>query len=156
MPETRLNEPIIGGVQQLLTDGLPAALAARDTGLPVPVEILPYMPPVVMITDYPTIGIGDAPWRIEDDNAHSWTVRADLLVVVHLQDADPEALSWALRRYVQAMLEVVSNDRTLAGTAFGADGWRGEPGPMLSDNPDKPQQFMAWSGFSFWAKVDED
>lgn len=154
--QTTLNETVIEAVSSMLSTDLPAALSAIDTGLPVPVNIYEYLPPVVMITDYPTIGIGDGPTMTEDDIASSWTEVHSLLVVVHLAEQNPEALAWDLRHYVQAMVNVLASDRTLNGSAFGAGGFRVEPGPMLSDNPDKPQQFMAWSGISFWAKRDED
>jgi hypothetical protein len=154
--ETTLNEPIISAVKATLETDLPAQLTAIDTGLPTPVNVYDYLPPVVMITDYPTIGIGDGPTTIEDDIASSWTEQHTLLIVAHLQDPDPDALSWMLRRYTQAMLRVISADRTLDGTAFGSGGYRTEPGPMLADDPEKPQLFMSWTGFSFWAKVDAD
>ena len=154
--DTRLNEPIVTAVQSMLTADLPAALATIDTGLPAPVNVYAYLPPVVMVTDYPTLGIGDGPSTVEDDIASSWTEKHSLLVVCHLQEQDPEALARNLRRYVQATVNVLASDRTLGGSAFGSGGYRVEPGPMLGDNPDKPQQFMAWSGVSFWAKRDED
>lgn len=158
-----LNEPVVVALQQRLVEDLPAAIAAVNEQvtdgftLGEPIDILPYVPPPSDQLSPPTIGIGDAPSRFEDDSGFSATGRHELLVVVYDQSSNQEALAWQLRRWAKVIARVALADRTLGGNAAWGTGLVGTvPGPTLVDDPENPREWFSWVGIRLWAKRDEE
>lgn len=160
-----LNEPVIAAVYERLlgsdlTDAIDAINAEVDDGImvEVPQQVLDYMPTPELLTEFPTIGIGDAPSTFEDDIGSSATGRHELLICVFCQNADQRALAWQLRRYAQAIVRTVLDGRNLGDAAWGTGLVRVSPGPALADNPDPEavQDWMSWTGVQIWAKRDEE
>lgn len=149
-----LNEPIVHAVQEMLADELPAICA--DLDVPPPVAVEDFIPPVGLLLDFPTIGIGDGGTRFEDDEGFSATGRHELLVVAYLSNQDQQGLAWDLRRYTQAIVRVLRSDLKLGGSAWGSGLVGSAPGPTLTDNPENPRQFTSWTGVRIWAKKDEE
>lgn len=157
----QLNEPVIIALQARLAADLPATItginAAVSDGFLIddPVNVYDFIPPVALLTDFPTVGIGDAPSTFEDDQGFSMTGHHRLLVVAYISDPDQRALAWKLRRYAQAIVRVIRSDLQL-GTGWGSGIERIEPGPTLTDDPDAPRAFTSWTGVSIWVKTDEE
>ena len=149
-----LNEPIVHALQTQLSEGLPDVCAELDLTAPVAVE--DYIPPVGLLLDFPTIGIGDGSTRFEDDEGFSATGRHELLIVAYLSNQDQQTLAWELRRYTQAIVRVVRSDLKLGGSAWGSGLVGTAPGPTLTDDPENPRQFTSWTGVRIWAKKDEE
>lgn len=154
MSPVELNEPVVRAVQGMLADELPDICS--DLDLPAPVAVETFVPPLALLLDFPTLGIGDAPTRFEDDQGFSATGRHELMIVAFLADQDQEALAWNLRRYGQAIVRTLRTDLQLRGSAFGSGLVGVDPGPTLADKPENPQTFTSWTGVRFWAKRDEE
>lgn len=163
-----LNEPVVKAVKSLLATNLAAAIATINTegaasdgySIEAPQQLLEYIPELAELVTFPTIGIGDGNSTFEDDIGSSATGVHELIVVVYLQDPDPAALTWRLRRYEQAIVRTVLAGRMLGGPPiWGAGLRRVVPGPMLTDNPDphaKERAWMSYAGIVIWAKKDEE
>ena len=121
-----------------------------------PQQVLDFVPPLSLITAFPTIGIGDGPIRFEDDNAWSATTRSELMVIAYLQNADQAQLAAQLRAYARAVATCALNGRTLGDGAWGTGLIQIDPGPTLTDNPDDPREFASWVALRMWAKSEEE
>lgn len=165
----QLNEPIIKQLMKLLeseTLGLAAAVTALNATitdsftLDAPAQILDHMPtPGALKGGVPAICIQDLPAQFEDDLQFSLSADHPLGIAVVIQNADQQTLAWQLRRYIQAIMHVIQQDRiNPAGgilreppaqvwyTAFTGT----EPGPLLGDRdpqaPDQPPtSFLSWT-----------
>jgi hypothetical protein len=159
-----LNEPVIRALHQRLVDELPTAAAAVnervDDGILLPdldtTQVLTHIPPPSERLQPPTIGIGDGPSELEDDEGFAATGRHELLIVVYEQSSDQDALAWLLRRWTSAIATVALRGRNLGDGAWGTGLIKSVPGPTLVDNPDNPQEWLSWSGIRLWAKRDEE
>jgi hypothetical protein len=158
----QLNEPVIHALRDRLEADLPAVISQinadsdDDFTLADPVAVHGFVPPIALLEDFPTVGIGDAPSRFEDDVGHSATGRHELIVIAYLQDEDQEALAWRLRRYSQALVRVALAGRNLGDAAWGTGLVSVSPGPTLGDDPENPQTFASWVGVRMWANRDEE
>jgi hypothetical protein len=156
-----LSTPAIRALKVRLEADLPAAIAdhnleTQSIDLPAPTAILDYVPPISLLVDFPTIGIGDGPTAFEDDNAWSATGRHDLLIIAYCQNADQEVLAWQLRGFARVIATVVLDRRNLGEGAWGTGLTRIEPGPTLADDPENPREFASWVGVRIWAKSEQD
>ncbi len=163
-----LNELPVRALKQRLEASLPAEIAAINATvtdgfvIAEPKQVLDYIPYPQVLTDYPTIGIGDGGSTFEDDEGFSATGRHELLIVCYLQHSDQRALAWQLRRYLQAITRVALAGRTLSDTLSGAAWGTGlvriSPGPTLGDSedPELVRTWMSWAGVLIWAKRDEE
>lgn len=156
-----LNEPIIVALVARLQADLPAQIAAvnaRTTDgiqITMPGEILDFIPPPGVLTSYPTIGIGDAPAKFEDDIGSSATGVFEILIVVYEQAGDQRELAWKLRRASQAVTSVALAGRQL-GPGWGVTLREVSPGPTLGDDAENPQEWMSWVGVRIVVKTDEE
>ena len=157
----QLNEPVIAALRDRLEDDLPAAITSLNASvtdgftISNPVNVYDFIPPVALLLDFPTVGIGDAPSTFEDDQGFSMTGRHRLLICAYLSDPDQRALAWKLRRYSQAIVRVLRSDQQI-GPGWGSGVERIDPGPTLTDNPEAPQTFTSWVGVAIWVKTDEE
>ena len=130
-----------------------------------PAKVYPFIPPLGLLTEFPTIGIQSLPGRLEDDTAHAAVHVARELVVVYLTNADHVALSWQIRRYVRALGSCARYSGALEGGGGADDGgaWvvntvSYDYGPTLGDTDDPkrvPKEYLTWAGVLVEAKRDE-
>lgn len=154
-----LNVPVVAALKARLDSDLAAAIALVNADSSVDIEgpkaIHDFVPPVGLIVDFPTIGIGDGPTRFEDDTGFSATGRHELMVVVFLQNPDQEQLAAQLRAYTRAIATCVLDGRNLGDGAWGTGLIQVDPGPTLADDPDDPKVFATWTAVRIWAKSEE-
>ena len=156
-----LNEPIIAALKARLEADLPAVITAINSDVTdgvtigAPVAIYDFIPPVALLNDFPTVGIGDGPSTFEDDQGFSMTGKHRFLVVAYQCDQDQRALAAKLRRYARAVVRVLRSDLQI-GPGWGSGIERIDPGPTLTDNPDNPRTFTSWTGVALWVKADEE
>lgn len=155
-----LNVPVVAALKARLESDLPAVITAVNADAPAypisaPVAVFDFVPPIALITDFPTVGIGDGPTRFEDDTGFSATGRHELLLIAYLQQADQAALAAQLRSYARALASVALDSRNLGTGAWGTGLIQIDPGPTLTDNAEHPQTFASWVAVRMWAKSDE-
>lgn len=161
-----LNESTIKQLAEVLENGLEQEINERNAeltdgfALDPPAQILDYMPvPATYGGGLPIVGVQDLPARFSNDLQHSMEGTYGLGLCALMQTPDHQTLAWQLRRYIQAIANVIQADRELgplslmrkppanviylefAGT---------QPGPLLANtNPDNdgeaPVSFRSWS-----------
>lgn len=155
-----LNVPVVAALKARLDANLAAGIALvnadSDVDIELPQQIFDFVPPISLITAFPTVGIGDGPIRFEDDNAHSATARSELMVIAYLQNADQAVLAAQLRGYARALATVALDGRNLGTGAWGTGLIQIDPGPTLTDDPDSPKEFASWVALRMWAKSEEE
>lgn len=159
-----LNEPAIRALHARLVDELPAAIAGLNAEVSdgfeldelVPDRVLDFVPPIALLVDFPTIGIGDGRTTFEDDTGNSATGKHELLIVAYLQNADQRMLAWQLRRTAQVLVRVALRGRNLGDGGWGTGLVSIDPGPTLTDNPDAPREFASWVGVRMWVKNEQE
>lgn len=160
-------EPAVNALRERLEQDLPAAVDQINAevtdgyAIDLPARVLDYMPPFDTIQAFPTVCIVHGPGRFEDDTGYEATGVYDLTVVAVLSDADQQALTRKLRRYLLALTRVALEGRNL-GTGDGVP-WgvtlRGfDFGPAMADKPDTaqpPAAFLSWTELTVTVKLDE-
>ena len=165
MSRVELNEPIIKALVSLLNEKLGPQVTAingellDDFVLEPPVAVLPYMPfSLTLEQGMPIVAVQDLPTTFENDLQHSMESESMLGIASILQTSDHQTLAWQLRRYTQAVMQVIQNDR-MADTSsvlreqaavIYTEFVTTEPGPMLGDrDPDAdgvpPTSFRSWT-----------
>ena len=165
MSRTALNEPVIKALAELLQANLGVECTAinnelaDDYTLEQPVAILPYMPFALTLEQgMPLVAIQDLPSTFENDLQYSMESEHTLGIASILQTSDHATLAWQLRRYNQAIMQVIQTDRmqgtssvmrTKGGVTY-VEFLSTEPGPMLGDrDPDAdgipPTSFRSWT-----------
>lgn len=160
--------PIAAAFAGLLQANLPGVITALNSSyadaytLALPAQYLDYLAsPSEVLGGTPIVacGEGDGPSVFEDDLQTSVTADHPLLIVIYLQNADRKSLGVQLRRYMQAILQVVNTDRkaypgSVTATEAGVWGTRltaWQPGPMLADmdptgdDQQPPRSWLSWS-----------
>ena len=155
-----LNVPVVAALKARLDSDLATAIALVNADSAIDIEapqlIVDFVPPLSLITAFPTVGIGDGPIRFEDDNAHSATIRSEVMLIAYLQNADQAVLASQLRAYARALVSCALDGRTLGTGAWGTGLIQVDPGPTLTDNPDKPKEFASWVAVRMWAKSEQE
>lgn len=162
MAPIQLNEPVIAALKGRLENNLQAAIDDINAGVadgfelePVQ-QVLGFAPLPEYLTTFPTVGITDGASTFEDDMAFAVTGRHEILVVIYQQNADQEALAWQLRRYTQAICQVILANRNLDDAAWGTGLIEIAPGPALENSdPDAVAKWMTYAGVRIWAKREE-
>ena len=113
------NEPIIKTLVTILKEGLPTLITeinnavADDFILEPPVNVLPYIPfDLTLEQGMPIVAVQDLPASYENDLIHSFEGEYNLAIASILQTSDHQTLAWQLRRYNQAVMQAIQNDRT--------------------------------------------
>lgn len=156
-----LSEPIIEAITTRLDselgDVIDSINAEVEDGyqLDPPFEVLDYVPPLRLMTNFPLVCVADGGSRFEDDTSWSATGVHKFIVVVFIEDLDQRGLARKLRRYSKALATVVLRDRNLAPVAWGVTLDRIEPGPTLGRRQG-PNTRLSWVAVSFTAKTDEN
>lgn len=166
-----LYEPAVDAlVNRLRTslDGYVTAVNAQvaDTTMidPVPADrVLPYVPPLDMVTAFPTVGVGRLPGRWRDDSGHSATGEYGLSVVAFVQDANQDALTKKADRTLRAVVSCVLDGRPAAwgtdpGQPYGVTLRELIPGAVLGDRPgpnQPPNSYLTWMGVAVTVLLDE-
>lgn len=158
----RLNEDVINTLRDELESDLPTLVASINAAnldplypLPVPYQVLDYIPPVAELTGFPTIGISDGDITFEDDTGWGATGLFDLTIVCFLQSPNHRELVWWLRRYGQAIVR-----SALEGRRLGAEGWgvtlkSVRPGPTLGRD-ENPRQWLSTTAVTITVKTEQD
>jgi hypothetical protein len=161
-----LNEPVITTLVKLLSESLGGVIAeinaatADDFIVEPPVKVIDYMPiSLTLEQGMPLVAVQDLPITFENDLQHSMESEVNLGICSILQTADHRTLAWQLRRYNQAVMQAIQNDRQLnveaimrkpPASVIYTEFVGTEPGPMLGDrNPDDPgappTSFRSWT-----------
>lgn len=159
----QLNEPVIRALVDRLTADLPATVAEINAGvtdgylIDPPAQVLPMVPSIGLLTDWPTVAIQDLPTHLQDDIGSSATTVAELAIVCFLVDSDLQALGWKLRRYARALATVALAGRNLGDGAWGVTFRGTQPGPTLGDaeDPANVKTYTSWTSVVIRAKRDE-
>lgn len=121
----------------------------------LPAQILDYAPAVSQLIAFPTFGIIDGPFELQDDTGWGATGWATFSVVVYEQHPDQENLAWRLRRYSEAIARCVLQDRMIDPTfCYGLIFRRADPGPTLGRTD--PQTFLSLRTLTFQARSEQD
>jgi hypothetical protein len=168
MAPFELTEPIVAALVERLENELPAVLAAINAGvtdgyeLRAPQLIIPQVPSVGTLRQWPTIGIQDLGLTFEDDIGSSFVAVAGLVVLVFEQSANLMELSWRLRRWERALVSILPKNRSL-GPASDPDAYsvqpvRTIPGPTLGDSEDPKlvKTHVSWTGLELRCYREED
>lgn len=165
MSRVELNEPIIKALVALLKENLGVQVAAinnemsDDFLMDPPVDVLPYMPfALTLERGMPIVAVQDLPTTFDNDLQFSMESESTLGIAAILQTSDHSTLAWQLRRYVQAIVQVIQADRMLGVSSvlrsqaqvIYTEFLSTEPGPMLGDrDPDAdgvpPTSFRSWT-----------
>jgi hypothetical protein len=162
--------PVIAALKQRLDTDLPASVTAANTETPnraaaeQPRQILDHIPPIEVLVDFPTIGIGEGPSLLADDTGHASTGVHTLSVMVFDQASDQQALVDQLRALRRAIELTVFTDRVLEDVddpsrnrAWGTRWIRTEPGPTLGDlNAEQIVAWMSWIRVVIEVRSDSD
>lgn len=158
----KLNEDIINTLVARLTSDLPTEIASINSTqispaytVPVPQQVLDYIPPIADLTTFPTIAISDGEIQFQDDVGWGATGIFDLTIVSFLQSPNQRELVWWLRRYSQAVTRVA-----LDGRRMGVEGWgvtlkNIRPGPTLGRD-ESPRQWMSTTAVTITVKTEQD
>lgn len=120
-----------------------------------PQQILPYVPPVSYLTAFPTFGVMDGPFTLEDDTGWGATGRGTITVIAFEQNADQAILAWRLRRYAKAVARCVLDGRTIhSSNAWGVTLKRIDPGPTLAQ--ESPQSFRSMTAVTVEVRSEQD
>lgn len=155
-------EQIVDAAVEKLVSGLPDAIEARndtiddDLTLVVPANIYPYVPSPGELNEFPSIGIGDLPARLEDDIGSSATGLYGIYVIVYVQAAAQGELARLLRRYQSVVKNVILEGRHLQPAAWGVTLQGIDPGPTLIDDATNPKEWVSWTGLRITCKADEE
>lgn len=158
-------EPVIAAMQARLSADLPAEiLVANDDAddglvLDVPVHVLDYIPAVGELRDFPTVGLLHGAGTFEDDSAVSATGVYSIGIVTFVQQAEPDLLARALRRYTRSILRVALKNRAIQGGPWGMILQSVDYGPALADVPEgggPPTRYIAWSTVQIQCRQDEE
>lgn len=129
----------IGGVRAMKTrlDTNLAAVIAQVNGEPsvevqldTTYDVFDFVPAIVNIQKFPTLGIAEGEIIFEDDSGWSATGRFDLAVVIFMRDIDRYQLAWKLRHMARAVATCILSNRDL-GQGWGMTLQGIEPGPLL-------------------------
>lgn len=146
-----------------LDDYIALANAAVTDGITVdaPVQVLPYVPPLDQLDQFPVIGVGDGPGRWEDDTGFSATGVWQLTAVWFLQDADQLALTTRARRALNVLVSCVMDGRVWTDdrdVMWSVRLLATRPGAALADRPGRnepPTAYLTWVGVAVEVKTDE-
>lgn len=165
-PTLALNEPIVKTLVSLLEDELPTVVEELNATvtdgytLSPPAQILDFMPGASLLGGgVPAICTQDMPASFFNDLQFSVDGSHGLGVASVIQNSDQQALAWQLRRYTQAVAQVIQRDRLkgqqasrliLEGKVWVVEFAGTEPGPMLADrDPNSPNEppssFLSWT-----------
>jgi hypothetical protein len=164
----QLNEPILTALIARLGDDLPDAIdeinAETDDGidleLPPTDRILPFIPSIGILRQWPVIGVQHLPGTFRDDIGSAAEYATQFAVLVFDTDADLVRLGWKLVRWERALASVVLAGREL-GTggeaAYSVQLVNTRPGPTLGDaeDPDKVKTYTSWTGVVIACSRDE-
>lgn len=166
-----LNEPIVRAMITLLSSNLPAEIDSLNATvtdgyvMAHPALYLPYVPIPSSLSQSggaPIIGIVDMPARFTDDLQFSMHALHEYAVLAMAQNSDHATLTWQLRRYTQAIANVIQADRLLGksdgtggimrsvGGAWSVNFIATVPGPLLGDvDPlnveTPPSSWISWT-----------
>lgn len=159
-----LNETIIRGLVAQLqahisteVDAINSSVADGFT-IQYPQQVLDYIPlPSQFGGGLPVVAVQDMPSTFEDDLVSSMTGNHMLGVCVILNNADPRALAWQLRRSMQAVVNVIQLDRTLGGACWTTILGQVEPGPMLGQRPGTADDYgwLSWTWLTISCRREE-
>lgn len=136
-------------------DRVNAERPAPDFPLKRPAQVLDYAPPLSRLTSFPTVAVVQGQTRFTDDTGDALTGWQSLTVVVYLQSTEPRALAWGLRRYADAVMDVVLADRNLGDNGWGIVPVSVDPGPSLTREED-PREIISFTGISFEVRTEQD
>lgn len=165
-PTLALNEPIVKTLVSLLEDELPTVVEELNATvtdgftLNTPAQVLDHMPGAALLGQgLPAVCVQDMPASFFNDLQFSVDGSHGLGVASVIQNSDQQALAWQLRRYTQAVAQVIQRDRLkgqqasrliLEGKVWVVEFAGTEPGPMLADrDPNSPNEppssFLSWT-----------
>ena len=157
----KLWEPVVTSLRDRLETDLPATITtinSTQTTPSYPIEnpqrVLDFIPTVADMFAFPVVGISDGIFNLEDDTGWGATGVFELTIVVFLQNADPRALAWQLRRYAQAVTRVALEDRSI-GDGWGVTLKQVRPGPTLGRD-ENPRQWLSTVAVSIEVKSEQD
>lgn len=163
-----LNEPFVKAVYARLSNDFEVEVSRLNDALneddpftiDSPLRVLDYIPPLEQEVSFPILAIQDLTSELADDQGHSGTGVHKGAVIAYIVDADPRTLAWKLRRYAQAIANVVYIDRAIPGvdglpTVWGLRNLKVQYGPTL-EQEESPRMWMSWCGVSFEGKCEED
>lgn len=166
MSRIELAEPAIKALVALLAEKLPETITELNTEtsddfeLEPPTAVLDYMAfSLTLEQGMPLICIQDMPVAFLNDLEFSMESESIIAIAAVVQTGDHRTLAWQLRRYIQAIMQVIQNDRLLGGagkllapgSGIASVLFEGtEPGPLLGDrDPDAdgvpPISFRSWT-----------
>lgn len=158
----KLNEDVVNTLRDRLEADLPAVLVSINTTqtdplypLPMPQQVLDYIPPVSDLHVLPTIGIADGDVEFEDDVGWGATGVFDITIVCFLQSSDQRELVWWLRRYGQAIVRVALDTRRMGVEGWGVTLRRVRPGPTLGRD-ENPRQWLSTTAVTITVKTNQD
>lgn len=161
-----LNEPILRACVVRLTTELPATIAeinaetadGIDLEMPPADRILPIVPSLGTLRQWPVIGMQHLPGELTDDIGSSAVWVAQICVLAFESDADYLRLGWKLIRWERALESVLLEGRTLGADAFSVQGKGTRPGPTLGDSedPEKIKTYTSWTGVIIEVRAEED
>ena len=141
-------------------DSINAERAASNTNavypIPYPAQVLDSPPVRQMLNVFPTVAIIDGEIRFEDDQGFLATGLYEMTVAAYLQNSDPRALAWQLRRYAQWMASVLLVGRNMDGGGWGVVLKGVSPGARLQQStPSGVQGYMSWISVTIEIKDDQ-
>jgi hypothetical protein len=120
-----------------------------------PQAVLPFVPPVSYLNAFPTFGVMDGTFTLEDDTGHGGTGRSFVSVVCFEQHPDQEVLSWRLRRYAVAVARTLLAGRNIDDEhAWGVQLRRIDPGPTLGNTD--PKTFLSMVTVTIEVRSEQD
>lgn len=147
-----LNEKAIKGIVAQAEAHAPALVAAINAEvtdgytIAAPAQILDFLPLPAQLTSFPILAVGDGPIQIVDDLVTSVDSVPMLAIEAILQNADPRALAWGMRRYLQLIMRIVNEDRTLGGAVWTTRFKGVEPGGLAGPrDPEREVGYLLWN-----------
>lgn len=157
-----LITPVILELQRRLEENLPARIDAinlqnpdgTDFAIGYPSAVLPYAPPISEVVEVPLLAIIDGQTDFVADRGSEAEADHDVTIACYMQDSDPRALAWKLRRYSRAITETVLAGRTGNPAFWGIQLRAITPGPALG-NRNNPGLVLSWTSVTVRASTDE-
>ena len=169
----QLTEPVVQAMIRVLEAGLPGEIETLNETVedgftldPI-AQYLPYMPfAAALMGGLPLVAVQRLGVEFQDELQSSSTGLHQYAVCVVVQNADHQALSLQLERMLQAVANVIHQDRIQpAGIMRTAGAWdvemlRVEPGPLLGDfDPNAPSEvphsYLSWAALVLSSKTEE-